>query len=150
MLAGRGRGRPDNAWLGSALGITWITKLGMQRINCHTHCNAKVNCFAGGSHGVRFRPASQSVSCRHKIRDRRQARWGRSGAGVQPVFGIPRWHIFSAAGSADAAKSQAGETGYPTSAPTRRPLSRVRPLAEYGRWSTGRARREAGSGDSIG
>ena len=78
---------------------------------------------AGGSHGVRFRPSSESVSCRHKIRDRRQTRWGRSGAGVQPVFGIPRWDIFSAAGSADHAKAAAGQAGRQTFALTRQPLN---------------------------
>jgi hypothetical protein len=124
MLAALGRGRPADAWLGPVLGITWITKLGMQRIKCPTHCNARVNGVAGGSHGVRFRPASQSVSRRHEVRDRGQAGRGRTAAGVQPVFGIPRWHFFSAAGSAASAKSKAGATGCPTFARAHsRPLS---------------------------
>jgi len=124
MLMALGRGRPADAWLGAVLGITWITKSRMQRIKCPTHCNARVNGVAGGSHGVRFRPASQSVSRWHEIRDRGQAGRGRTVAGVQPVFGIPRWYFFSAAGSAASAKGKAGATGRPTFARAHsRPLS---------------------------
>jgi len=68
---------------------------------------------AGGCHGVRFGPSSQSVSCGHEIRDRRQTRRRRPGASLQPVPGISWRHLLSAAGSAAEAKSRSNWTASP-------------------------------------
>jgi hypothetical protein len=66
--------------------------------------------IAGGNHGVRFRPSSQSVSCWHQICDRRQTGRGRSGTSVQPVSRVSRRHVLRAAGAARHAPSAAGRT----------------------------------------
>jgi len=70
----------------------------MQLINWPTHCNGRVAAFAGGSHGVRFKPPSKSVSCRHQVRDRGQTRPGRAGASLQPISWISGRHVLSVAG----------------------------------------------------
>jgi hypothetical protein len=83
-----------------------------------------VAAFAGGSHGVRFKPPSQSVSCRHQVRDRRQTRPGRSGTSVQPVSRVSRWHVLSVASSTR--QAQQAQTG--TGRTTRQTFALTRPL----------------------
>jgi len=65
---------------------------------------------AGGCHGVRFGPSSQSVSCGHEIRDRRQTRRRRPGSSLQPVPGISWRHLLSSAGPAAKAKIRSNRT----------------------------------------
>ena len=68
---------------------------------------------AGGGHGVQFRPSSQSFSGRHQIRDRGKTGPGRSGAGVQPLSGVPGRDVLPAAGPARQTQIGAGRTTGP-------------------------------------